>query len=75
MKTCKQCGKELPLNTKRKFCGDECSTEHWRAYQKMYRETHKKKAPVSSLAEVSKQAREHGMSYGEYMTYLKRRNT
>ena len=43
---------------------------HMKALDRLY-ETEEKPKPSMSLAEVSRMAREKGMSYGQYMTFLR----
>lgn len=67
---CAVCGCEfVSSSTGRKYCGDECKKEAGRQQDKI---RHEKNNPYRnrSLVEMAVEAREHGMTYGQYVAYL-----
>lgn len=67
---CAVCGKEfISSGTGRKYCSDECKKEARRQRDKA---RYEKNNPNRnrSLVEMAVEAREHGMTYGQYVVYL-----
>ena len=82
--TCQNCGEKFIYKTDfrpKKFCSDECQRENQKrinAWKRKLKKQEKQKAAEEaeknrSLSEVSEIAKEHGMSYGQYMAqkYIK----
>ena len=75
MKTivCEVCGKTVLTSTRRKYCSEECGNiakNEKNRERDRYRDRRKKKPPVksnSALAEVTRAARDAGLSYGQYV--------
>lgn len=79
-KTCERCGVTyIPTGTRQKYC-KECGAivqaGFRRAYEKKRREARKKpvkenpvQQPVLTLAQAAKEARERGMTYGQYISW------
>lgn len=79
-KTCERCGVTyIPTGTRQKYC-KECGAivqaGFRRAYEKKRREARKKpvkenpvQQPVLTLAQAVKEARERGMTYGQYISW------
>lgn len=79
-KTCERCGVTyIPTGTRQKYC-KECRKvlqKEWvRKYEKKRREARKKpvkenpvQQPVLTLAQAAKEARERGMTYGQYISW------
>lgn len=79
-KTCERCGVTyIPTGTRQKYC-KECrkavQREWERKYDKKRREARKKpvkenpvQQPVLTLAQAVKEARERGMTYGQYISW------
>lgn len=82
--TCQNCGNKFVFETAfrpKKFCSDACQRENqkrinaWKRKLKKHQEQQEKEEAEKnrSISEVSEIAREHGMSYGQYMAqkYIK----
>lgn len=77
-KTCECCGVTyIPTGTRQKYCED-CRKSIKREYDKRYLKEHPKKKPVKerpvqqpvlTLAQAAKEARERGMTYGQYISW------
>lgn len=79
-KVCERCGVTyIPTGTRQKYC-KECRKvlqKEWaRKYEKKRREARKKpvkenpvQQPVLTLAQAAKEARERGMTYGQYISW------
>lgn len=68
-KRCAVCNKKyMPVSGMSKYCSKECRKEG----QKKLREDRKTKQPNSSIRDINKEAKEHGMSYGKYVVWLER---
>lgn len=79
-KTCERCGVTyIPTGTRQKYC-KECrkavQREWERKYEKKRREERKKpvkerpvQQPVLTIAQAVKEARERGMTYGQYISW------
>lgn len=82
---CLICGKPILVPKSRKYCSDDCYKVALSEYGKRYRSTHmnatddmvesekerKRRRPkVKSLAQISREAKEHGMDYGSYVVWL-----
>ena len=73
---CKWCGKEfLPSSYKNVFCSKECVYLHKKAVEKSRpkKVKEKKKSNQELIIDVAREAKAHGMSYGQYvaMMYLR----
>lgn len=82
VKTCRQCGKKfVPPHINNVYCSDTCKKAHYREYQKEYQKGVRQREkegrhilPRSrSLTEVSRRAKERGMTYGQYIANVNRR--
>ena len=80
-RNCVICGKEFAPHGAQITCGKECSQinkkEKRKITNKLFRERQKinrgkKKSNIPDIVEISKKARELGMSYGEYVAYMER---
>lgn len=65
-KTCAICGKEFISNSHvTKCCSDECKAKNKQNWQKNYRDKTYKERKKSRFNELSREARERGLSYGQ----------
>ena len=78
-KICVICGKEFAQHGSAITCGKECSLinkkKNRRRSDELYKERQRimrgrKISSVPGIVEISKKARELGMSYGEYVAYM-----
>ena len=81
-KTCERCGVTyIPTGTRQKYCKD-CVTIARKELKKAYEKKRKKKlayktpgpdrvvkAPTLTLTQAAKEARERGMTYGQYISW------
>lgn len=79
---CRYCKKEVYVKKyNAKYCSDECrhkaKTMRQREWDKLHREvkTQRKNKPKSKtqLAAIAQEAREHGMSYGMYVSMMQQK--
>ena len=68
---CKTCGKEFKATKNQQYCCVECRP---RTHKKYPRHKYKSKK-ISTINDVSREAREKGMTYGQYvaMQYMSER--
>ena len=75
--TCLHCGKGFSsLTPRRKYCCPACEEDAKKEKAEMKKATaekNKKKEINTELVRLSVEAREHGMSYGQYVAYLSSR--
>ena len=78
MKNCRDCGAPLPAGSgeKRRFC-DACITRHKqesgerkREARRLAREREAAKRNMKTLSQVAREAAEHGVSYGVYVSRI-----
>lgn len=79
MMICQECGAVIPQTDKRRRYCDSCVHTHKLAAAKRRAEEHKAKKEsvqpkpvVKSIAEIQREARAAGMSYGQYVASLRR---
>lgn len=81
VKTCRHCGKKFVAEQVNcVYCSDTCKREHYREYHKNYQKELRqgqKSGPRAlprsrSLAEVSRRAKACGMTYGQYVSKMRR---
>lgn len=69
--TCEMCGEKfLSYRSNIKFCSDACRSAAKREYPSVKRRCGEVTTPSSTLAEINQQARDAGMSYGQYVAQL-----
>ena len=77
-KPCEGCGKEMIVKTMRKQLCPECADKKRKAYMKAYNPRYnaakhggqpqmKSIDKISPLSRIAREAKEHGMDYGEYV--------
>ena len=70
---CKWCGKEfVPASCKNVFCSKECGYLHKKEVDKNRRKKvkEKKKSNQELIIDVAREAKAHGMSYGQYVAMM-----
>lgn len=69
--TCELCGEKfLSYRSNIKYCSDACRNEAKKGYDSVKRQRGEVTTPSSTLAEINQQARDAGMSYGQYVAKL-----
>lgn len=71
--TCARCGKVfLQILGRERYCSVICQQVHKReaGAPSRYSNKKKKQQPIKSIQEIAAEARKHGMTYGQYVTYL-----
>lgn len=69
--TCENCGEKfISYRSNIKFCSDACRTAAKKDYPSVKRRRGEVTTPSSTLDETIRQAREAGMSYGQYVAQL-----
>ena len=82
MRICKDCGGKLPegCSDKRRFC-DACIDKHKRISREREVERRRKERefkemnPPKTLSDLAREAKEMGMSYGQYMAWRRDRSS
>jgi predicted nucleic acid-binding Zn ribbon protein len=70
-KNCACCGNPFVVTThSRIYCSEECYKSMKAILRKKDKPKRKKKENVTSLRDMAKEAREHGMTYGQYVAKM-----
>ena len=72
-KECLYCGKLFKqMGHKQKYCSMECRKEMTKSNERRKAMEKKPKKKVSTLKEVTMEARKHGMTYGKYVALIEK---
>lgn len=75
IKTCPVCGAEFEARGCRRYCSPKCRLKASNEMRRIRLQEARPRTTKTngSLAAMAKKARDHGMTYGQYVLYLKRK--